>query len=449
MSRVARAAYWTVPSLFCIALYWLGLKTWFLQDDFAWLSLNRQLQETGDLWSLLFTPQAQGTIRPLSERAFFLALHGLFGMDALPFRIVVFATQCANLLLLSSIALRLTGSRMAGFLAPVLWAANGTLATAMSWTSAYNQVLCGFFVLAAFRALLAYIDTGKRRYLALQWLLFLLGFGALEIMVVYPAMAAAYIGLMARRYWRGALCLFLPSVLYTAIHWHYAPKPASGPYAMHWTSSMLATLWTYWSYALGPANLQSASMALRRWMTLAGTLALTGGLAAVVWFQLRRGNRLGLFLLACFGILLGPVLPLRDHISEYYLTMPVFALAVLGAWGLRLAWLSRWPVRAAALALAGIYFASSLPAARALTTWRYHLGERVESLVAGLVRARELYPDKAILLSDLPSDVFWGALVDKAHWTAGVQNVYLVPGSESAIQAHPELASVSDYVLPV
>ena len=36
---------------------------------------------------------AQGTVRPLSERLFFLGFWHLFGMEALPYRIFVFATQ--------------------------------------------------------------------------------------------------------------------------------------------------------------------------------------------------------------------------------------------------------------------------------------------------------------------------------------------------------------------
>ena len=218
MRRVAGAAYWATPSLLCLALYWLGLKAWFQQDDFAWLNLHSRLRETGDLWSLLFAPLAQGTIRPLSERVFFVVLYGLFGLEALPFRIVAFLTQFANLILVSAITRRLTGWRSAGFLAPILWAANGTLATVMSWTSAYNQALCAFFLLVSFWSLLCYVETGRRPHYVLQWVAFLLGFGALEINVVYPAIAAAYVFLAARKYLRPTLWLFAPSVVYAVLH---------------------------------------------------------------------------------------------------------------------------------------------------------------------------------------------------------------------------------------
>ena len=45
-------------------------------------------------------PKAQGTVRPISERLYFLALEYVFGMEALPFRIVAFTTQLLNIWLL-------------------------------------------------------------------------------------------------------------------------------------------------------------------------------------------------------------------------------------------------------------------------------------------------------------------------------------------------------------
>lgn len=448
MSRLARIVYWTVPSLFCLALYWPGFRAWFQQDDFAWLSLNQHLNDPGGIWALLFTPRAQGTFRPLSERAFFMVLHGLFGLNATPFRVAVFATQFANLALLASIAWRLTGWRMAGLLAPLLWVVNGNLAVAMSWTSAYNQVLCAFFILASFRFLLSYLDTGRKRFLAGQWVCFLLGFGALEINVVYPAIAMAYVLAMAPKHWRTAAWLFVPSAAYTAVHWHYAPKATAGPYAMHWTSSMIGTLWTYWGYALGPERLPHAFRLPAPWLGVAGTVLLTAAVAGLVVVQWRRRDRVGAFLAAWFVILLAPVLPLRDHISDYYLTMPVIGVAMLGAWALAVAWRGGWRFRLAAAAAVALYAGASFPMARVVTDWNYRYSLSIKNLILGLVRARELNPGKAILLTDVSSGDFWGAIYHKAHWVAGVQDVYLVPGSEKAIEAHPELDSVAEYEVP-
>jgi hypothetical protein len=448
MRRAAQVGYWTIPSLLCLAIYWFGLRAWFQQDDFAWLRLDNQLRETGDLWSLLFAPRAQGTIRPLSERVFFLVFSRLFGLDALPFRAVVFLTQFANLVLLSAVAWRLTRSRAAGFLAPILWIANGTLATVMAWTSAYNQVLCAFFLLASFWSLLRYVETEKRRYLVLQWVMFLLGFGALEMNVVYPAIAAGFVFLTARKLLRSTLWLFLPSLVYAWAHFHYAPAPVSGPYQMHWDVNMLPTLWTYWAWALGPVRLKLAGISLPHWLLTIATLVLTAGILSFVLVQLRKRNHVPAFLLLWFLLLMAPVLPLRDHLSDHYLTMPTIGLAVLAAWGLVEAWKARWYAQTAAVMLAALYLASSVPVARAVTRWNYQRSQASRMLVQGLIRAHELHPNKVILLTGVSSDLFWSTLYDKAHWLAGVPDVFLAPGSEKNIEADPALGEVQEYVLP-
>src|SRR5205085_7385795 len=186
-------------------------------DDFAWLGAGIYIQNFHDLLVALFAPQAQGTIRPFSERAFFMLGFSLFGLDALPFKIVVFATQFAGLALMAWIGLRLTGSRAAGFCAAVLWVLNGSVIEPLGWTCVYNEVLCGFFLLLAFHFLLRFIETGLRRYEIYQWIAFLLGFGALELNMVYPGLAGAYPLLIARKYSRRILPMFTLSIAYVVL----------------------------------------------------------------------------------------------------------------------------------------------------------------------------------------------------------------------------------------
>src|SRR5262245_48040928 len=136
MSRALRAAAnFAIAPACCLALYWYGLKVWFFQDDFAWLGLRAGIYSFGDFVSAMFSPMSQGTIRPWSERAFFMGFYELFGLDALPFHICVFVTQVANLTLISLIVRRLTGSVLASIAAPVLWLANCNLVIAMTWAS--------------------------------------------------------------------------------------------------------------------------------------------------------------------------------------------------------------------------------------------------------------------------------------------------------------------------
>lgn len=448
MKRVARAAWWIIPGLVCLVVYWPGLRAWFQQDDFAWLALKLRLAETGDLWTVLFAPMAQGTIRPLSERLFFLGLYSVFGLEALPFRIVAFATQLVNLALAASITSRLTHSRTAGFCAALFWGVSSALALPMSWSSAYNQILCAFFLLTSFHFLLRHIETDRPRYWYAQWVSFLLGFGALEINVVYPALAASYALLCARKHLRKTLWLFIPSVIYAAAHWRFAPKPASGLYVMHFDTSMAGTLWTYWRWALGPERLALAGYEIPAWAVTAATAALTVGLLGFAAWQVRRGRLLAAFPLVWFVVVIGPVLPLRDHVSDYYLTVPAAGLAMLGGWAFASAWKGRTWWKAVAVAMALLYVAVSAPAARKAAQWNFERSRDVRTLVRGLERVHELHPDKIILLTGVGSDLFWAGINDKPYRLLGLRDVYLTPDSETGIKSHPDLGDAADFVLP-
>src|SRR5437773_3191483 len=444
MKEAWRRASWAVPPLFLLAFYWYGLKCWFRQDDFAWLWLTTQVHSWSDFWRAMFTPLAQGTIRPFSERAFFMGFYTLFGLDALPFRICVFLTQIANLTLIRAVTQRVTGSPAAGVWAAILWAANTALITVMTWSSVYNQALCGFFLLLAFYFLLRYIDTGEKRFYRAQWIVFLLGFGALELNVVYPALAAAYTLLCARPYFRRTLLLFIPSAVFTAIHRAVAPTVDAPAYAMRFDFTILNTFWKYLAWARGVDHFSGRHLA-PVWMWSVGTGAILIGLAAFTVVQVRRGKNAALFFAAWFAILLTPVLPLHSHLSEYYLTLPTIGLAMLGGWGLASAWQSPW--RYGALGLLLIYLVP-LPVIRAETRSRYLLTRKIARMVMGVEDARRLHPGQIILLSQVSDELFWNGILDSPFRLVGVSDVYLAPEEESTVIPHPELGDVREFILP-
>jgi hypothetical protein len=321
-----RRASWALPPLFCLIFYWYGLGCWFRQDDFAWLALSGTVHDWPSFCRAMFEPMAQASLRPWSERGFFMAFHTLFGLDALPFRICVFATQFANLTLIRAIVERVTGSAAAGFWAAILWAANTALIVVMTWSSAYNQAMCGFFLLLAFYFLLRYIETGERRFHSLQWATFLLGFGALELNVVYPALAALYTLLCARPYFRRTLPLFIPAIVFTAVHRAVAPASNAAPYAMRFDSSIWSTFGSYLVWAPGKNHYDDPSPLVQAFWPW-GVFLILAALAAFAVAQTIQRRKAALFFVGWFVILLMPVAPLRDHISEYYLTLPTIGLA--------------------------------------------------------------------------------------------------------------------------
>jgi hypothetical protein len=445
MARALAVAYWTVPSLFCLALYWYGLLVWFQQDDFVWVGLRAQVHHWSDLWRVIFAPTQHGTFRPLSERVFFLAFHALFGLDSLPYRIWVFVTQFANLVLISAITRRVTGSRMAGFWAPIFWIANTALYTVMTWTCEYILVLCATSLLLAFYLLLRYIETGARRFYIWQWIVFLLGFGAMETNMVYPAIAASYTFVFAPKYFRKTLPLFAASAGYVIFHLLWVKPQVTGPYAPHIDFSILKTFYTYWQMAFEPENLRQLTRIpeqVGRLMAIAFMLLTTG---FAIWMA-RRRQWLPLFFLAWFAIVLAPVLPLREHITKYYLTLPTIGLAMLAAYGLAYAWKSHGIWRIVAVTAAAGFFAIAIPVDWRATRWWYDRSIAIQNLVMGAMRARELHPGKTILIDGVDDYLFWGAFFDYGFHAVGVSDVFLVPGSESRIHNLPA-SRVEEFVM--
>ena len=429
--------YLAVPMLFCLAVHWLALKTWFVGDDFAWLSLAPEIRKYNDWLEVLFGPRAQGTVRTLSERAYFLGLGWLFGLNPLPFRIWAFLTQFANLALLGSIARRVTGSVAAGVIAPVLWSACGGLATPLNWSSAYNEICCAFFMLAAFWLLLKYIDTGDKRYWVWQWAAYLLGFGALELIVMYPAIAALYALLCARKYFVRTLWLFLPAAAFTCWHLWGVPKSMDPQYAMHFDTDIAVTLVQYWTFATGayrPEMLDWRPV----WLGIAVACAVALGMAAMV---VRRG-RVALWCVGWFILALLPVLPLSGHFTQYYVTIPAIGLAILGGWAV-----AEHPKAAGALALA--YLVVSICEIRVTDRFQYQRARSMKNIVTGLEDERAGFSGKRLILGGVDNALFWSGFKDDPFQLVGIDRVYLMPGSEKAIDPHRQWGGIDRFILPL
>ena len=447
MKRAAGAAFWTIPPLVCLAVYWPIFRIWFQQDDFAWLGLGLSIHGFGDLLRSLFAPMAQGTIRPLSERAFFLVLSGIFGIDPLPFRVVVVATQISNLVLLAAVVRRVSGSWVAGFTAPLFWTANAALSIPMFWASAYNQILCSFFLLAAFYLWIRYLETGHGKYLVAQWAAFLLGFGALEVNIVYPALAAAYALAFARSRLRQTIPMFAVSAAYFLVHSWAAPPESGGVYGLHFDLGVFRTLWTYCRWALVTPHAGPLT-GIPEWQVTAGICLLTPALLGyVIWSAVGR-KWLPVFFLGWFLIVLSPVLALPEHLADYYLAAPTVGLAVVMALAMDAAWRRREIAMMVALALAALYVWVGWPVIQLSSRWYLQRGGKIRNMVLGAVAARSLHPGRIILFTRMSNELFWGGYFDDPFRLFGVSDVFLAPGSEAAIEMHPELGDVMKSVLP-
>ena len=402
-------------------------------DDFAWLGLHTLIHDFDSFLLAMFTPLAQGTIRPLSERLFFVAGWHLFGLESPPFRAVVFATMFGCLALLSAITRRLTGSALAGFLAPVLWITNGNLYTPMSWSSGYNQVLLAFSMLLALLLWIRYTETGERRYYVWQWVVFLIGFGVLELNVVYPAIAALHAICLARRHLVKTIPMFAVSALYAVVHRMAAPPQQSETYRMYFDLGIVDTLGTYIQWSFGAhryARYQGFSPIPFYVFEAVAGLALL----AFLIVMLRRQQWLALLAPGWFLIAISPVLPLKRHVSDYYLTIPLIGLAIAAAWGLALAWRNGTAFRILACLPLAVYIAPCAWAARGMSKQFHDESRRYSNFVRSVAYAHGQHPKMRLLIVGVDKPLFYGAWVDNPFRIFGLSKVYM-PGSPNGFGA--------------
>lgn len=479
-----RAAYFLIAPAVCLALFWRAPFIWFRNDDFAWLGIPLEVHNIRDLFHVLFVPRAQGTVRVLSERLLFLVFASVFGIHALPFRICALATWFANLTLATLIGARLMRSRAAGVLAAVLWTANGAIVLPLVWASTYNEVLCALCILLAFYARLRFLESGRRGWRITEWAAYLAGFGALEIIVMYPFIALLHALCMNRQglnqkvlspgkkevfldaqrvsidtprpssdhwprsRWLGTLPLFIPAVLFTAVHFFLIPKTQD--YSMAIDHRLPATFLNYAKWALAPGLIKVTP---DWWRSLGLISAPLTGIALLAFAAWRARHRafLPVFCIGWFVFLILPVLPLPQHVSDYYLTMPVLGLAWLAGWGIVSAWRATRVggalARAATVTLVAAYLTGSIHEIAAAMAWNYDRSDRMRVLCEAVDDVERTHPGTSILLSGVDEDLFQSGLQDYPFRLYGVQYTYLAPGEENGLSSRLDLGGLAHFII--
>jgi hypothetical protein len=426
---------WFGAPLLCLVVFWRAPLAWFFQDDFAWLNLQPGVHSFADLWSALFMPAPHGTLRVISERAFFLIFYSLFGLHALPYRILVLGTWFADLTLVSLIGKRLTGSPAAGWLAAVLWTINVNVTTPLMWASAYNEVLCALCILTAFYARLRSMEPDSRRWKVLEWAAYLTGFGVLEIIVVYPALAALHALLFDRRRWRSVLALSIPAAMLVALHLFVLPK-APAPYDIVVDSQLPTTFLRYLAWSIAPSRLGWLGGAWRPFGIFSAVLVAIGLLV----FALRRRGPVILFCCGWFVILLAPILPLPHHLTDYYVLMPMVGLVWLGGWAIVAAWSHGPRGRAVAVLLVVLYAAESIAEINVASDWYLKHSKRMRAVVSAVGDAARTHPGSTILLKGVDYELFRSGFDDGAFRLVGDPKIRLIDSPSWPISPGEALA---------
>jgi len=433
MTRSTRVVYFLTPMLVCLAVHWRAPFIWFRLDDFGWLGLPEEMQNLGAIHTL-FSPKAQGTVRVLSERVLFLVLGRFFGLHALPFRVVALGTWFANLVLIQLIGARLTGSRAAGLIAAMLWTISAILVSPLAWASSYNEVLCAFFLLTAFYARLRWIESGEAKWRWSEAGAYLLGFGALELIVVYPVLMTlhATIAPDARKRWVGGLWMFAPAVAFGFAHLYLIPKTPDPVYRLYFDRRLVSDLFAYVLWTVGPSRMELVGEAWRQYGVVASKFIAAVLATFALWKTWRRELAV-LFMGGWFAIVLAPVLPLANHMSDNYPTIPGIGLAWLAGWAIVSAWRSGALARILALLLVGIYGAGSIAEVDRIEAQQVEVTTQMRALLRVLEAEVKEHPGSAFVLRGVSEDLFLAGFREDPFRLLGIHEVWLAPGDDRVL----------------
>jgi hypothetical protein len=168
---------------------------------------------------------------------------------------------------------------------------------------------------------------------------------------------------------------------------------------------------------------------------------------AFAGFRAIRKDLRGLFFLAWYLGALVPYLPLANHRSRYYLVIPFLGLAMLGGWALVEAWLEGWRYRAAGLAGLILFAPPTISYARDNMDYDYRWSVAARNLLSGVSQARAKYPNKTILLTNVPEELFYVAVYHQAFRVIDVFDVYLTP-DHANIKAMAGYEPIDRFFLP-
>jgi hypothetical protein len=174
---------------------------------------------------------------------------------------------------------------------------------------------------------------------------------------------------------------------------------------------------------------------------------LTAALTAFVVRQLTKSRHSVLFFLAWFLVTLAPMVPLPDHHSDYYLTIPLIGLGMLGGFAISQALRNTWVWRIMALLLLATYLGSMVPNDRRATRWWLDQSRAVRGVVLGVQAAHESHPGKIVVLDGIKSDLYDNSIGASAISSVGLDEAYLTPVSKDTIHSTEDAGKLSHIVL--
>ncbi len=306
---------------FVLAIYHTAFRHGFIQDDYVFIYLARGFDLYGafiaQFFSLFF-------YRPVTLGFFYYLSYSLFHLDPLGYHALTFALFLLTNVFVYRIAKALLGRRDVALIAALFYASRGALFTEVYWIGpGFTETATVLFILMAASAYIAYRKNKSRPAYFSCFALFLLALASKELAIVFPLVLLLLESLPGPggSDLKGLSLRVLPFAAVTLVYLSrlliVTPLLASGPYAMSFTASTVASNLVFY---------------LRNSFNNGYELVLFAPLLLVA-FAGAPGRRQALAYSAWFVVGLLPVIFMGTHASPHYLSLPLAGLALLFATG--------------------------------------------------------------------------------------------------------------------
>ena len=262
----------------------------------------------------------------------------------------------------------------------------------------------------------------------MEWCAYLLAFGAKEAAILYPLAVALHSIVVEKKRDKSIAWLFLPATVFGLLHLFVIPHPPNDLYRVVIDGQLLHTTWTYIRWALGTSRISKIIVAL--------------GLLCYLWQA--RHTRL-LFFVGWFGIFLLPVLPLPNHLMEYYLTLPLVGLCWMG--GAAIVSAERWRTRALVVAVVGAYLIDRALIVQDGTSFVLHQTSRMRIAYRAMEQTSREFPGTTLFLHGVDNELFQSGFQENPFALLGVSHAYLTPGADRDVTPRADL-SMDSFRIP-
>lgn len=317
-------------------IFFQTFSLYFIQDDFFLLDISRA--DNLIKFCHLFFPNSEVSwYRPLSSQVFFFFGQTLFGLNPLPFHIIMFLTHLLNIYLVFYFVRRIINRENIAVLSALFYGLSSIHFITLAWPATYS------FILGPTFCLLTLIFFIKKK-ISISVLFYLLGLLTSEVglFVIFPILFYEFLN-RKKKYNLIYLCNLLPYIIFIFIFIIFRkiafPINSSGPYSFSYNIINVIFLLKFYFFRLigVPMLIKSMSNVAEKTViySLSSLIIVMGFIKPIISFVILKikKQKLPYFNLLIFSTLLffsliSIFLLLPNHYSPHYLTFAFIGISL-------------------------------------------------------------------------------------------------------------------------